>query len=81
MTVVTLQEAKSQLEQLAEKVDNGEEILIEREGAPALRLVPEHQAGLSRLGFLEGQFNVPDDFDTMFQDEIIADFEGDSEAA
>ena len=81
MTVVTLQEAKSQLEQLAEKADSGEEILISREGAPPLRLVPEHPPVRQRLGFLEGQFNVPDDFDTMFQDEIIADFEGDAEAA
>jgi len=28
------------------------------------------------LGGLEGKIHVPDDFDTMFADEIIADFEG-----
>jgi PhnB protein len=33
--------------------------------------------GAQRLGFLEGQFKVPDDFDTMFQEEIIAMSEGD----
>jgi hypothetical protein len=32
---------------------------------------------LSRFGFMDGEFNIPDDFDTMFQDEVIAMFEGD----
>lgn len=30
----------------------------------------------TRLGFMAGQGSVPDDFDTMCQDEIIALFEG-----
>ncbi len=30
-----------------------------------------------RFGTLEGQFTIPDDFDTYMQDEIIAMFEGD----
>jgi hypothetical protein len=29
------------------------------------------------LGFLDGEISVPDDFDTMGEDEIIAMFEGD----
>lgn len=29
-----------------------------------------------QLGTLDGLYNTPDDFDTMFQDEIIAMFEG-----
>lgn len=29
-----------------------------------------------RFGFMKGKLVVPDDFDTMFQDEIIAMFEG-----
>jgi prevent-host-death family protein len=29
-----------------------------------------------RFGFMKGKISVPDDFDTMFQDEIIAMFEG-----
>jgi hypothetical protein len=32
-----------------------------------------------RLGFMEGQFTVPDDFDTMYQDEIEKMFYGDDE--
>jgi hypothetical protein len=29
-----------------------------------------------RIGFLSGQIQVPDDFDTMFADEIVDMFEG-----
>lgn len=29
-----------------------------------------------RFGFMKGKISIPDDFDTMFQDEIIAMFEG-----
>ncbi|MDR0908950.1 MAG: hypothetical protein LBM77_04205 [Spirochaetaceae bacterium] len=29
-----------------------------------------------RIGFMKGEIKVPDDFDTMMQDEIIAMFEG-----
>jgi prevent-host-death family protein len=29
-----------------------------------------------RFGFMKGKIKVPDDFDTMYQDEIIAMFEG-----
>ena len=29
-----------------------------------------------RFGFMKGKISVPDDFDTMFQEEIIAMFEG-----
>jgi len=45
-------------------------------GKPAAK-VEALNGGAQRLGFLEGQFKVPDDFDTMFQEEIIAMFEGD----
>lgn len=31
---------------------------------------------MRRFGFLKGKLNVPDDFDTMHQEEIIAMFEG-----
>lgn len=34
---------------------------------------------LQRIGFMAGEFTVPDDFDTMFQAEIEAMFYGDVE--
>jgi prevent-host-death family protein len=78
MTVVTLQDAQAQLEQLAEKVDSGEEIVISREGAPSLRLVSEKPK--RRLGGLEHLgWKIPDNFDTMFDKEIEEMFYGSSD--
>ena len=37
---------------------------------------PETPKVFRRLGMLDGQFNVPDDFDTMFADEIEEMFYG-----
>ena len=37
---------------------------------------PPEERAKRRIGFLEGQVTVPDDFDTFMQDEIIAMFEG-----
>ncbi|MDE0152887.1 MAG: hypothetical protein OXN23_03340 [Gammaproteobacteria bacterium] len=34
-----------------------------------------------RTGFLDGQIEIPDDFDRMYADEIIALFEGDDVSA
>ncbi len=53
-----------------------------RDSAKARRLrkidepVAEHTHRPYRIGFLKGQISVPDDFDTMFQAEIEAMFEG-----
>jgi hypothetical protein len=32
----------------------------------------------SRIGFMDGEFTVPDDFDQMYAEEIIALFEADN---
>lgn len=44
-------------------------VTVEATDSPVARKV-------ERIGFLEGQFEVPDGFDTMFQGEIIRMFEG-----
>ena len=78
MQTVNIHAAKTQLSRLIEAVEAGEEIIIARAGKPVARLVPVVPASLAprRLGGLEGRFTVPDDFDTMCADEILALFEG-----
>jgi hypothetical protein len=63
---VTLQEAQTQLEQLGEKVDMGEEIIA---------VTPPKRP----LGTLEGMYNVPDDIKTPFKEEIEEMFYGSDE--
>lgn len=91
MHTVTMEEAQAQLPELIEAAAQGEPFQIERAGELAITVVafaqttPVEKASFRdvrliqdrRLGTLEGQFTIPDDFDTYMQDEIIALFEND----
>lgn len=79
-TTVNVHEAKTHLSRLLEKVEQGEEVILARAGKPVARLVAlEPNPVTSRLGFMQGQFTVPEDFDTMFQQEIEEMFYGSPE--
>ncbi len=79
---VNIHEAKTHLSRLVEQAAKGEPFIIAKAGKPMVKVVPFEPAAkpASRLGFLKGQFKVPDDFDTMFQEEIIRMFEGEEDA-
>jgi prevent-host-death family protein len=71
MRTVNIHEAKTNLSRLVDAAAKGESFIIAKAGKPLVKVVPvEAPQVKKRLGFLEGQFTVPDDFDTMFQDEI-----------
>lgn len=79
MPVVNIHEAKTHLSRLIEKVEAGEAVTIARAGKPVVKLVPVDTSPARkkrRLGFLAGQFTVPEDFDRMGEAEIQAMFEG-----
>jgi prevent-host-death family protein len=68
MPTVNIHEAKTHLSRLIEAAINGETIVIAKAGKPVVKLTALDAptgGGKRRLGFMEGQFNVPDDFDTM----------------
>ena len=68
--------AKTHLAALLSDVEAGETIVITRRGKPVAKLPPLTPARpVRKVGFMKG-IKVPDDFDTMGQDEIIALFEG-----
>jgi prevent-host-death family protein len=82
MQTVNIHEAKTHLSRLVARAAEGEAFVIARSGKPLVKVVPYEEPVpviARRTGFLKGQFKVPDDFDTMFQDEIIAMFEGTDE--
>jgi prevent-host-death family protein len=80
MSTVNIHEAKTHLSRLIEKALAGEDIVIAKAGKPLVRLTAlEPPPRRSRIGFLEGQVTVPDDFDTMFQDKIEEMFYGKTE--
>jgi prevent-host-death family protein len=75
---VNIHAAKTQLSRLLEAVAGGEEVIIAKAGKPVARLVAIAPPVTPRrqLGTLAGEFQVPDDFDTMLSEEIIDAFEG-----
>jgi prevent-host-death family protein len=77
MLTVNIHEAKTHLSRLIEAAVRGEPFIIAKAGKPLVKVTALEPAdGSRRLGFMRGEFTVPDDIDTMFQDEIIAMFEG-----
>jgi len=71
MKSVNIEEAKTQLSRLVERVQAGEEIVIAKSG----RLVPvEGVRKPIKIGGLKGRIKVPDNFNTMFGQEIEAMF-------
>ena len=69
MQTVNIHEAKTQFSKLIEAVSRGEEIIIAKSGAPVARLVPIKKPRI-RLGAMEGQFTIPDDFDAPLPDAL-----------
>ena len=81
MRIVNMREAKTHLSRLVRAAAEGEPFIIARAGKPLVEVTAirgEDAARKSRIGFLDGQIRVPDDFDTMHAGRIRALFEGKS---
>ncbi|WP_322528307.1 type II toxin-antitoxin system prevent-host-death family antitoxin [Salinicola sp. LHM] len=79
MESVNIHEAKTRLSQLLAKAAQGEGFVIAKAGKPIAKVtaIDSPDAGQQkRLGFMKGQFKVPEDFDRMGQDEIADMFGG-----
>ena len=73
MRTVNIHDAKTHLSRLVQDVAAGESVIIAKAGKPLARVVPFDRPAsgtTSRVGFLDGQISVPDDFDRMGQEEI-----------
>jgi prevent-host-death family protein len=79
MNIVNIHEAKTHLSKLVEQAAQGESFIIAKAGKPMVKVVAmDAPTGkkMKRRGFLAGQIKVPDNFDTMFQQEIEEMFYG-----
>lgn len=83
MDTYNIHDAKTHLSRLLEEVQRGKPFVIAKAGKPVARVTrieaPHREQG-SRLGFLAGQIEVPDDFDRMGE-EAIADLFGADDAS
>ncbi|MGE0222294.1 MAG: type II toxin-antitoxin system Phd/YefM family antitoxin [Acetobacteraceae bacterium] len=81
MTTVNIHEAKTHLSRLIERAAGGETVIIAKAGKPLVKLTAlDAPAGSAqrRLGFMQGQFAIPEDFDTMGSGEIARLFGDDA---
>ena len=78
METMNIHEAKTHLSRVIDRVSKGETIIIAKSGKPLAKIVPLDTPSADekkRLNFLAGELEVPDDFDTMGVDDIVAAFE------
>ena len=79
MLTVNIHEAKTQLSKLVDQAARGEAFIIAKAGKPMVKVIPLGQAEAgtaARLGFMAGEFSVPEDFDRMGGSEIASLFAG-----
>lgn len=79
MRIVNIRKAKTQLSRLVDQAANGRPFIIAKAGKPMVKVTAlDTPSGnqVRRLGFLRGQFSVPEDFDTMGLEEIERLFGG-----
>ena len=83
MRTVDIDEAQHDLSRLVDGAANGESFIIAKSGKPLVKVVPLDAPPTDRkpkrFDFLAGQIQVPDDFDTMFAEEIEKMFYGDDD--
>ena len=79
MQTVNIHEAKTHLSCLIDSARQGEPFIIAKAGKPLVKvsaLAPDNALPASRLGFMKGMMEVPDDFDRMGGDAIAQMFAG-----
>jgi prevent-host-death family protein len=75
---VNIHEAKTHLSRLVEEAAEGKTFIIAKAGRPMVKIVPltDRERDTGRLGFMEDEISVPDDFDTLGSDTALELFEG-----
>jgi prevent-host-death family protein len=75
-SIVNMHEAKTTLSRLVERALAGDDVVIARDGKPAVRLVPIKPAATPRRpGRLRGRVHMSADFDRT-PESVIEEFEG-----
>jgi prevent-host-death family protein len=77
MRTINIHDAKTHLSRLVDAAAKGEPFIIAKAGKPLVKVVPVDAPDVpERFDFMKGHFTVPDDFDTMDQEEIAKLFHG-----
>ena len=79
MKTVSISDAKTHLSRLIDGAARGEPFIITKAGKPMVKVVPvdaPERKPVKRIGFLEGQFTIPDDIKAIDGEEIEKLFYG-----
>ncbi len=78
MIKVNIAEAKTQFSKYLRKVEQGETVVLSRRNRPVaeIRRVPPRRRGRRPMGLCEGDFIVPENFDSPLPEELLDAFEG-----
>ncbi|HET9516338.1 MAG TPA: type II toxin-antitoxin system prevent-host-death family antitoxin [Actinoplanes sp.] len=69
-----MHDAKTHLSRIIERVERGEEVVINRAGTPVAKVVPlAHRVNRTTIGSLAGQVDLSGDWDTPQTNSEIAD--------
>jgi prevent-host-death family protein len=75
MRMVEIHEAKAKMSRLVEQAARGEPFIIAKAGKPMVKVIAVGSSTQPRrVGFMEGEIEVPDDFDRMGDTDIAAMF-------
>ena len=77
MRIVDIEQAKTDLPRLVAEAAAGEPVIIAVDGKPLVKVVATDAPPAKtarRLGFMQGQFTIPEDFDRIGTDEIERTF-------
>ena len=75
---ISVDEIKRDLPKFLERIESGEKLVIIKEGRPLAEIEPINQSDskFRPYGLCDGDFTVPDDFDSPLPEEITKEFEG-----
>ena len=76
MVTVNVHEAKTHLSRLLAQVEDGEEVVIARNGTPVARIVPLERRKGRRFGAMKGLIEIDDSFFDPLPEEELAAWEG-----
>jgi len=79
MLIINIHEAKTHLSRLVEEAAKGETFIIAKAGKPMVKVTAldcPSPSQIRRVGFMDGEIKVPDDFDEMGREEIEKMFGG-----
>ncbi|MCY4388050.1 MAG: type II toxin-antitoxin system Phd/YefM family antitoxin [Desulfurellaceae bacterium] len=76
MPVVNVHQAKTHLSRLLAQVEDGQEVIIARNGKPVARLVSVQKRGKRQPDIFKGKIVIPDSFFDPLPEEELKAWEG-----